>query len=434
MKICVIGLGYVGAVTSCCLAKDGHQVIGVDVDPVKVNLLREGTSPIIEEGVDEITQQAVSSGNLTVMSELDTENIASDLVFVCVGTPSADNGSQDLTALQRVCQQIGEQLKSIDSVPAIVIRSTIPPGTTEGLVQQTLEQSSGKVAGTGFGLGFQPEFLREGSSVKDFYNPPMTVIGGDAVAAQGVRSLFEEFPGEFVVTDIKSAELLKVACNTFHALKVNFANEIGRLAQVLDMDSRIVMALLCKDTQLNISPAYLRPGFAFGGSCLPKDLRALLHMAKSNDVDLPMLQGILPSNDQHIAHVAQKVMSHSSRKVGLVGLSFKQGTDDLRESPMVKLAEILIGKGYELSIYDPAVRGAMLLGANKRFIESTIPHFAGLLRESLETTVLPGSSVIVAHRYPELDALIQSLSSDTKLIDLVGIDAPSHVQYTGVAW
>lgn len=434
MKISVVGLGYVGAVTSCCLAKEGHEVLGIDLDPDKVALLQSGTSPVIEEGIDEITSAAIASGRLQVTTELTQAAVDQDLIFVCVGTPSAANGSQDLTALERVCHQIGSLLEFADTQPSVVIRSTIPPGTTDDILHPILEGASNKTAGRDFGLGFQPEFLREGSSVNDFHNPPMTIVGGDALATDSVERLFAAFPGEFIATDVRSAELLKVACNTFHAVKVNFANEMGRISRSLGMDARVVMDLLCQDTQLNISRAYLRPGFAFGGSCLPKDLRALLHVAKSNDVDVPMLQGILPSNDEHIESVARMIMSHDSRKVGLVGLSFKQGTDDLRESPLVRLAEILIGKGYELSIYDPAVRVAMLIGSNKRFIESTIPHFSGLMKDSLHEVVETAGTVVVAHKHAELADIVARLPDTTQVVDLVGLDPVGEAGFHGVAW
>lgn len=434
MNICVIGLGYVGAVTSCCLARDGHKVLGVDLDSTKVDLLAAGKSPIIEEQIPEITRNAVASGNLEVTTDLDERITGCDLVFVCVGTPSAPNGSQDLTAVERVCEEIGRVLQGSDAKPAVIIRSTVPAGTTDTLVRTALERTSEKTAGVDFGLGFQPEFLREGSSVKDFYNPPMTIVGGDDIAVQRLQALFADFPGEFIATDVRSAELLKVACNTFHALKVNFANEMGRIARSLDMDARVIMHLLCQDTQLNISPAYLRPGFAFGGSCLPKDLRALLHVAKSNDVEVPMLQGILPSNDEHIDMVARLVMQHGRRKVSLVGLSFKQGTDDLRESPMVRLAEILIGKGYELEIYDEAVQTAMLMGSNKRFIETTIPHFEAMMQADLEPMIEPGRTVIVAHNLERLPALLGRLTAEDLVVDLVGIEHSGPADLQGVAW
>lgn len=434
MKITVIGLGYVGAVTSACLARDGHEVLGIDLDPVKIELLRNGQSPVFESEIPEITEIAVNSGRLRVAANIDSDALKSDVIFVCVGTPSAANGSQDLSAVSRVCEQIGAALSDTETSTAVVIRSTVPAGTTDTVVREALERSSGKQAGVDFGLGFQPEFLREGSSVHDFYHPPMTIVGGDAIAANRLQEIFRDFEGDFIATDVKSAELLKVACNSFHALKINFANEIGRIAQALGMDARNVMELLCEDKQLNISPAYLRPGFAFGGSCLPKDLRALLHVAKSNDVDVPMLQGILPSNDAQIELVARMIMNQPTRRVGLIGLSFKQGTDDLRESPLVRLAETLIGKGYELTIYDPAVKSALLLGSNKKFIESTIPHFAGLLCDELSQAVQPGQTTVIAHLHDKLESVLSTLDGETLVVDLVGIEPVGRAMFKGVAW
>lgn len=433
----MIGLGYVGAVTSACLARDGHEVLGIDLDPTKLKLLRQGKAPIVEAEISEITRDAVASGCLTVDGSLDERIAQVDLVFVCVGTPSTSNGSQDLTAVKRVAEQIGTVFRSAASCPVVVLRSTVPPGTTDDVVKPILEQASGKTEGPDFGLCFQPEFLREGSSVKDFYNPPFTVVGGAENAIKPVRALFANFPAEFVATTARTAELLKFACNTFHSLKVVFANEVGRLGQAIGVDPRAVMDLLCKDTQLNISPAYLRPGFAFGGSCLPKDLRALLQLAKAHDVELPTLQSVLPSNNLHIDHAAQLVMSGKSRRVGLIGLSFKQGTDDLRESPLVGLAERLIGKGYELRVYDPAVSLALLVGSNKRFIEEVIPHIGSLLTDDLDEVCRFADTIVVGHRNKEIEtALKRNAESIERTVDLVGIESKyvDSSQYFGVCW
>ncbi len=437
MKVAVIGLGYVGAVTSACLARDGHSVLGIDLDPTKLELLRQGKAPIVEAEISEITQAAVDSGCLTVDDSLDQRIGDVDLVFVCVGTPSAASGSQDLTAVKRVSEQIGRVLGSTEGNPVIVLRSTVPPGTTDDIVKPILEQTSGKTEGVDFGLCFQPEFLREGSSVQDFYNPPFTVVGGGENAVEPVRALFENVPAEFVATTTRNAELLKFACNTFHALKVVFANEVGRLGQAVGVDPRAVMDLLCMDHQLNISRAYLRPGFAFGGSCLPKDLRALLYLAKSHDVELPMLQGVLPSNSIHIDQAAGFVMSGNSRKVGVIGLSFKQGTDDLRESPLVGLAERLIGKGYELKVYDPAVSLALLVGSNKRFIEETIPHIGSLLTDDLDEVCRFGDTIVVGHKDEAIESALERHSeSIQRVIDLVGIarGRVGGAEYFGACW
>ncbi len=436
MRICVIGLGYVGAVTAVCLARDGNQVLGIDLDPTKIDLLKRGQAPIIEEGLQEVTLAAAQSGRLEVASEVDARIATCDLIFVCVGTPSAPNGSQNLAAVERVAQQIGAALKSASGFPIVVMRSTIYPGTTDTFVQPLLEASSGKKANVDFGLCFQPEFLREGSSIKDFYKPPFTIVGSNSDKPVAVvRELFKALPGEFIVTSTRNAEMMKLACNAFHAMKVSFANEVGRLGRSLGVDARAVMDLLCRDTSLNISPAYLRPGFAFGGSCLPKDLRALLYMAKRNDVELPLLKGIADSNVDHIDHALTLIRASGNRKVGMIGLSFKAGTDDLRESPLVTLAEQLIGKGYELKIYDPAVSLARLIGANKRYIQQTIPHIESLLTDDLAATGAYGEVIVVGHRSNQIDAAVGGwLKAGKHVVDLAGVNGAGNANYAGVCW
>src|SRR6056297_1967363 len=438
MKICVIGLGYVGAVTAACLARDGHQVLGIDLDPTKLRLLSEGKAPIIEEGIEEVTREAAGSGRLQVTDKLDSTIAGYDLIFVCVGTPSASNGSQDLTAVRRVCEQIGSALAGCEGFPVVVLRSTVYPGSTESVVQPVLEEHAGGRVGEAFGLCFQPEFLREGSSIKDFYNPPFTVVGTACEkSAKRVQELFGEFPGEFVTTSFAAAEMLKLTCNVFHALKISFANEVGRLGRSLGVDSREVMSLVCQDTSLNISPAYLKPGFAFGGSCLPKDLRAMLYLATTHDVDLPVMQGVQQTNVVHIQHAADMVMSSGSRKIGFMGLSFKPGTDDLRESPLVALAETLIGKGYDLRIHDPAVNLARLIGSNKRFIEETIPHIESLLTDDLGAMLDHADVLVVGQNHPDLaGALAARGAAAAQVIDLVGVQAlhESDAGYEGVCW
>jgi len=438
MKVCVIGLGYVGAVTAACLAHDGHEVLGVDLDPTKLKLLKEGKAPIIEEGIEDVTREAAESGRLRVADRLDERMASCDLIFVCVGTPSAANGSQDLTAVRRVAEEIGAALKSCDSFPVVVLRSTVYPGSTEAIVKPILETHAHGAVGSKFGLCFQPEFLREGTSVKDFYNPPFTVIGTECKKSEEkLRQLFGAFPGEFVVTSYQAAEMLKLTCNVFHALKISFANEVGRLSKSLGVDSREVMDLVCKDKSLNISSAYMRPGFAYGGSCLPKDLRAMLYLAKSNDLELPVLQGVEDTNVLHIRHAADMVMSSGSREVGMVGLSFKPGTDDLRESPLVALAETLLGKGYNLRIYDPAVNLARLIGSNKRFIEETIPHLESLLMENLAAVVNHADVLIVGQKQDSLMSLYTERGDDRPvLIDLVSLNEGGLAggDYRGICW
>jgi len=441
MKISVVGLGYVGAVTAVCLADDGHEVFGIDLDQSKVDLLTRGQAPIIEEGLQELTARAAASGRLSFGNQVDDRVAVCDLIFVCVGTPSAPNGAQSLVAVERVAEELGKALRNAPGFPVIVIRSTVPPGTTDTLIRPILERASGRKVNEGFGLCFQPEFLREGSSVRDYYNPPFTIVGAQSERPiQVVRQLFAKLPADFIATSTPNAEMVKLACNAFHAVKVSFANEIGRLGRVLGVDGREVMDLVCRDKSLNISTAYLRPGFAYGGSCLPKDLRALLHLAKRNDVDLPMMLGVGTSNSLHIEHAATLVKAHGSRKVGMIGLSFKPGTDDLRESPLVTLAEHLIGKGYQLRIYDPAVSLARLMGANKRYIEQTIPHLGEILTD-LPQVCEHGEVIVVGFKSPEVTAaLARARTPRSYVVDLAGIDSREspagavREHYAGICW
>ena len=438
MKISIFGLGYVGAVSLACLGRDGHEVTGVDIDAAKLELIRSGKSPIVETGIIELMEEVVASGRIQVTADAAQAIAATDLSFVCVGTPSQANGSQSLDALTRLSEQIGAALKEKDAPHTVVVRSTVQPGTVESLVVPLIESHSGKQAGSDFHVCFQPEFLREGSSIRDYDNPPMTVVGvADGAPAAQLRELFGELPCEFIETSIKTAETLKYACNAFHALKVAFANEIGRVCQSLGSDSLDVMALLCEDKQLNISRAYLRPGFAFGGSCLPKDLKALLYLAKSNDVDIPMLAAMLPSNQIHVEHALQQVMERESRKVGIIGLSFKSGTDDLRESPLVTLVEHLIGKGYELKIYDPEVRISRLIGANKRYIDEVIPHIGSLMCDSVEEAMQDAATVVVGLSDADvLDAVGEHSRPEQFFLDLVSMPDRDRLrgEYRGVCW
>lgn len=437
-RISIFGLGYVGAVSLACLARDGHELVGVDIDPNKLELLRRGQAPIVETGIQELMRTVMDSGSVHVTDSVREAILATDLSFVCVGTPASANGNQDLTAITRISEQIGAVLPEKASRHTIVIRSTVKPGTVEGVIQPAIERASGLKAGRDFGLCFQPEFLREGTSIADYDHPPMTVVGTDDPQTVGVlRSLFGHLPCEFVVTTIRTAEMLKYACNAFHAVKVTFANEIGRLSQALGVDPHEVMRLLCLDRQLNISPAYLRPGFAFGGSCLPKDLKALLYAAKSNDVELPMLAHVLPSNAAHIEHAINTVLASGKRSIGMIGLSFKSGTDDLRESPFVIMAERFIGKGLQLGIYDPQVNIARLIGANRRFIEETIPHIASLMTNDLGTLIRDADVLVVAMKSPEVLAALEAHTRPEQwLVDLTMLPNRTAVaaQYRGVCW
>lgn len=438
MKISIFGLGYVGAVSMACLARDGHVVTGVDVDPLKLDLIRSGKSPIVEEGIQELTRDVVASGRVKVTNDAVVAIRDSEVSFVCVGTPSSPNGSQDMTYIRRVMESIGAALRDKSEFHTVVLRSTVQPGTLDDLVRPTLETASGKVADRDFGLAFQPEFLREGTSIKDYDQPPITIVGTRSErSAQVLRTVFGHLPCEFAVTSIGVAEMQKYAANAFHAVKITFANEVGRLCRAVDVDAREVMALICRDKQLNISPAYLRPGFAFGGSCLPKDLRALTYMGKTRDVSTPMLGGVLGSNRAHIDSAVDEIMKPGSRAVGMIGLSFKKGTDDLRESPLVTVAERLIGKGYDLRIFDPEVNLSRLIGANKRFIEQSIPHIGNLMVGTCEEVLRHGDTILVGLGGKEIEAVLATeLQARHLLVDVVGVSARNvgGSRYSGICW
>ena len=437
-RISIFGLGYVGAVSLACLARDGHTMTGVDIDDAKLEMLQRGQAPIVETGIQELTRNIMRSGKVAVTNSVRDAILATDVSFVCVGTPARANGNQNLDAITRVAEQIGEVLAEKSTHHVVVIRSTVKPGTVEEVIQPAIEAASGLRAGVDFSLCFQPEFLREGTSIHDYDHPPLTVVGAsDPHGVAALRGIFGHLPCEFVHTSIRTAEMLKYACNTFHALKVTFANEIGRVCQAASVDPHEVMKLLCMDRQLNISPAYLRPGFAFGGSCLPKDLKALVYMAKSADVEVPMLASIMPSNTAHIEHAIEQVLASGKRRVGMLGLSFKAGTDDLRESPLVIMAERFIGKGLQLSIYDPQVNVARLIGANRRFIEESIPHIASVMTSDVEQLVREADVLVVATRIPEVLAALQAHTRPEQLLlDVASLPdrEAHHAHYRGVCW
>ncbi len=438
MKISIFGLGYVGAVSLACLARDGHEVIGVDVDPDKLNLIREGRTPVVEEGMVDLMASAAKSGRVSVTSDVGAAINGSELSFICVGTPSAANGSQDQGALIRVTRAIGESLKSKSAPHLVAYRSTVVPGTVEETLCSVLESASGKRAGEGFDVVFQPEFLREGSSIKDYDNPSFTIVGSrTAQASAPLRELFGHLPGKFFTTSIRAAETIKYCCNNFHALKITFANETARLCEALGVDAFEVMDLVCQDTRLNISPAYLKPGFAFGGSCLPKDLRATTYLAKMSDVELPLHASLLTSNRIHLDHAISKILASGCRRVGMLGLSFKTGTDDLRESPLVALAEYLIGKGIGLRVYDPEVHLSQLLGANRRYIEDHLPHIGSLLDASIENVIGNSDLVVVGLQDSRvIDSLRAHVRSDQTVLDLVRISERDSLKgrYIGMCW
>jgi GDP-mannose 6-dehydrogenase len=437
-RISIFGLGYVGAVSLACLARDGHAMTGVDIDEAKLEMLRRGQAPIVETGIQELTRSVMRGDKVAVTNSVRDAILATDVSFVCVGTPARSNGNQNLDAITRVAEQIGAVLAEKSTHHVIVVRSTVKPGTVEEVIQPAIEAASGLKAGVDFSLCFQPEFLREGTSIHDYDHPPLTVVGAsDRHGVAALRGIFGHLPCEFVYTSIRTAEMLKYACNVFHALKVTFANEIGRICQATSVDPHEVMKLLCMDRQLNISPAYLRPGFAFGGSCLPKDLKALVYMAKSTDVEVPMLASIMSSNTAHIEHAIEQVLASGKRRVGMLGLSFKAGTDDLRESPLVIMAERFIGKGLQLSIYDPQVNVARLIGANRRFIEESIPHIASVMTTDVEQVVREADVLVVATRTPEVLVALQAHTRPEQLLLDVAVlpdREAHHAHYRGVCW
>ncbi len=437
MKICVVGLGYVGAVSAACLAEEGHEVVGVDPVERKVELINAGKSPIIERDIGDMIERHVASGRLSAVVTLTEAVPQADLIMVCVGTPSRPNGDIDLTYVTRVCQQIGEALRDHEGAPAVVMRSTMLPGTMRETVIPTLESHSGRRAGIDFGVCINPEFLREGTAVHDYFHPPKTVIGEmNRASGDLVASLYAKLSAPMVRTDIESAEMVKYVDNCWHALKVGFANEVGNLCKGLDVDSHHVMDIFCRDTKLNLSPYYLKPGFAFGGSCLPKDLRAILYKAKTLDVTLPILSSVLPSNEIQIERGVRAVIDQGSRRVGILGISFKAGTDDLRESPVVELAERLIGKGYDLKIYDANVRMASIHGANRDYILNRIPHISRLLAASIEEVLEHASTIVIGNSAPEFREVPRQLSGQQTIIDLVRITGSRSVAgvYEGICW
>ena len=438
MKISIFGLGYVGAVSLACLSRDGHDVIGVDIDPAKLDLIASGKTPVVEEGMVELMARVAASGRVTVTTDAQRAVLDSDLSLVCVGTPSAPNGSQDQGAILRLAHEMGKALAHKRNQHVVVFRSTLVPGTVEDVLRPIIEAESGGRDGVDFHLCFQPEFLREGSSIRDYDKPPFTVLGANhAHPADRLRALFGHLPCKFITTSVRSAEMMKYCCNNFHALKITFANETARLCQALGVDAFEVMDLVCQDTQLNISPAYLKPGFAFGGSCLPKDLRATSHLARSHDVDLPMLAAILPSNQAHLGLALRKILATGKRRIGFIGLSFKTGTDDLRESPLVTLAEQLIGKGMQLSVYDPEVHLSQLIGANRRFIDSHLPHIGQLLQPEIGTVIAASDVLVVGLSGAAVaDALALGCRADQVLIDLVNLPNRSalRARVEGLSW
>lgn len=437
MRISVFGLGYVGTVTAGCFSHDGNEVIGVDPVSTKVDLINQGNSPIIEADIGEIISSMVKVGRLRATSDHVQAVLDTDVSIVCVGTPSQPNGNLDLRYMRHVCEEIGHALKTKTERHTVVIRSTILPGTMRDIVIPVLEDASGKKAGADFGLCHNPEFLREGSAVKDFNAPPKTVIGEvDRCSGELLATLYQKLDAPLIRTDLETAEMVKYVDNCWHALKIGFANEIGNIGKALGVDAHKVMNIFCQDRKLNISPAYLMPGFAFGGSCLPKDLRALTYKARSKDLHLPILTSVLPSNEMQVSRGLQLIMDKGHQKVGILGFSFKAGTDDLRESPMIEVIERLLGKGYDLKIYDKNVNIAKLVGANRDFILNRIPHISRLMIGGMEGVLDHGQTIVIGNKDPDFEQVPERLRDGQVVVDFVRISErrSEDGKYDGICW
>ena len=437
MNVSIFGMGYVGVVSAACLAKLGHRVVGVDVNPAKVALINAGKSPIVEPGIAELLAGLVASGRVVATTDSAAAVAESDVSMVSVGTPSGRSGAPSLEAIDHVALQIGEAIGQKKTQHAVVIRSTVPPGTVKDRVAPALLRASGRKLGEGLELLDNPEFLREGRAVADFEKPPFTLIGASSDQAVAVaRQLYHGIEAPLIVTDERTSESIKYLCNIFHAVKIGFANEAGAVLKGLGIDARVAMQVFCQDTVLNISSAYLRPGFAFGGSCLPKDLRGFLSLAAGEQIETPFLAGLLAANACHVDRAFEMIAKGGRRRVAFFGLSFKPGTDDMRESPQVALAEKLIGKGYELAIYDRDVELARLTGANKAFIEHEIPHLGRLLKGTVEETLDGAGVIVIGHAGKAAAAVIAAQHQGRTIVDLQGVESLEHcgADYQGICW
>ncbi|HTL61757.1 MAG TPA: UDP-glucose/GDP-mannose dehydrogenase family protein [Nitrospira sp.] len=437
MRLSVFGLGYVGCVSSACFSHDGHEVVGVDTNALKVQIINEGRSPVVEPGVDDLMGAAIKEKRLRATTDAADAVHHSDLSLVCVGTPGQANGSLDLTYVKGACKQIGIALETKRRFHVVAIRSTMLPGTIHDTVVPTLEVYSGKKHGRDFAVAINPEFLREGTAIADFHHPPFTLIGADdGESASMLERMYSHLDAPVVTIGVREAEMVKYVCNCFHGLKVAFANEVGALCKAFGIDSHRVMEVFCKDTKLNLSPYYLKPGFAFGGSCLPKDLRALAYQAKTADVDVALLNAVLSSNRRHIERGVEMVLRTGKKRIGVLGLSFKAGTDDLRESPMVSLIETLIGKGLQVLIFDREVELARLFGANKDYIEQEIPHISSLMRRRLDEVIEQSEVIVLTKRSDEYRAVLEQATHPPPIIDLARVmdGRRSDGGYEGIGW
>lgn len=437
MNISIFGLGYVGAVSAACLVKDGHNVIGVDPIQTKVDLINNGKTPIIEEQMAELIEKGAQTGQLVATTNSSDAIVKSELSFICVGTPSQLNGNLDFKYIRRVCERIGEALKHKSDYHIVVIRSTILPGTMRNVVIPILEDFSGKRAGEDFGVCNNPEFLREGTAVNDYYNPPKIVIGEvDKRSGDILTSIYESIDAPLIRTDLETAEMVKYIDNVWHALKIGFANEIGNMSKSLGIDGHHVMNIFCQDTKLNISSSYLKPGFAFGGSCLPKDLRAITYVARNLDLDLPILNAILPSNVLQIERSLRMIIEKDNKKVGVLGFSFKAGTDDVRESPMVEVIERLLGKGYDICIYDRNVKLASLFGANRDYLLNRIPHISSLMVETIDEVLSHAETIVIGNNEIEFSGILNRIKDKQVVVDLVRVveNTTDKEFYDGICW
>jgi len=437
-SLCIFGMGYVGCVSGACLASLGHRVTGVEPNLTKVELINSGQSPIVEKGLPELIATAVREQRYRATADWKTALAESTIAMVCVGTPSRSNGSIDLGYVRRVCEQIGQGIRGRADYFTVVIRSTIIPGTVEEHLIPILERESGMTAGRDFGVCMNPEFLREGTSVVDFHEPPKTVIGElNARSGEALAALYAGLPGPHIRTSLRVAETVKYVDNAFHALKVTFANEVGAICKELKIDSHQVMSIFCQDTKLNLSPYYLKPGFAFGGSCLPKDLRALNHEAHTLDLELPLLRSILESNKLQVLKVIRTLVGFKGRSLGFLGLSFKGGTDDLRESPIVEVIEAMLGKGFTVQIFDRHVSLAKLMGANKEYIEKEIPHISRLICGTVDELMAKSDVIVVSNRNPEFRDVLGRSKPGQVVVDLVRIvedPTAGAGTYFGLCW
>ena len=439
MRISIFGLGYVGAVAGACIADSGHEVIAIDTDPLKVKCIQEGRSPIVEPGLGELIAARVADGSLRATMSCEEAIMNSDMSLICVGTPSNEDGSLMLNYIKSVCSQIGVVLKNKQAFHSVVLRSTVVPGTARSVAIPILEDSSGKKAGVDFGFGNNPEFLRESTAIYDYFNPPKVVIGAlDDKTAEALSQLYKGIKAPQVITDIDVAEGVKYADNAWHALKVGFANEVGNIMKVHGVDSHKVMDIFCLDTKLNISKAYLKPGFAFGGSCLPKDVRAIRASAKQKGIKTPIFDSLMEANDEQVRRAHQMVISSGKKKIAMLGLSFKAGTDDLRESPLVTLADLLITNGFDLSIYDPSVfEAANMGGTNQKYIREGIPHISKRLVSTSEEAMKNTELCIIGNHGEDFGHIIKQANDNVVVIDLVRLKnavGEGRKSYNGICW